>query len=395
MRVLVCAFSRPFPQSDGPWPLWTPPFLEGLKACGCEALEPKTVDLIEPFLRRADADWIRRHRPALTERLLDEVKRLHRQTPLDLIFTYFWEFQVDPEGMRAITDLGIPTVNFFCDNVREFSSVEPLTRSFTLNWVPEVGALPFYRRVGAPHVHLPMAASPSHFPYEERPEKRRVVFIGSADVVRRHLLDQVRDRLPLRVGGTGWAPAPREEARPSVATERSLAVRVGTLAHRAGRLLRRNPRATWNHFEQRRAERRLAGRFSDLLLETRAPSAMLEAFWDSAVTLGINRFPTPEASLAAPRVYARLRDLEAPMAGAAYLTERTEDLPHLFEEGREVLAYRTAEELVAQAERMLDDPELRRRLRGAGRRRALAEHTWETRFRALFRHLGLKPPRAP
>lgn len=77
------------------------------------------------------------------------------------------------------------------------------------------------------------------------------------------------------------------------------------------------------------------------------------------------------------------------MAGAAYLTEWTEDLPHLFEVGEEVLAYRTADELVAQAERMLGDAELRRRLRQNGRRRALADHTWEKRFRDLFRHFGL------
>ncbi|MCC7518165.1 MAG: glycosyltransferase [Verrucomicrobiae bacterium] len=395
MRVLLCSFSRPFPQSDGPWPLWTPPFREGLEACGCEVVEPKTVDLIEPFLRRADTDWILRNRSALAGRLLDEVRRLHREKPLDLIFTYFWEFQVDAAGMRAITDLGIPTVNFFCDNVREFSSVEPLVRSFTLNWVPEVGALPLYRRAGAPHVHLPMSASPSRFPFEERPEKRRVVFIGSADVVRRHLLDQVRDRLPLRVGGEGWAPAATGEGAPSGAPRRSFADLAGTLASHAARVLRHGPRAEWNHFEQKRVELRLAGRFADLALDTRKSSAMLEAFWDSAVTLGINRFPTPEAPLERPRCYSRLRDLEAPMAGAAYLTERTEDLPHLFEEGKEVLAYRTADELVAQAERMLEDPALRRRLRREGRRRALAEHTWERRFRDLFRHLGLKPPRVP
>lgn len=83
------------------------------------------------------------------------------------------------------------------------------------------------------------------------------------------------------------------------------------------------------------------------------------------------------------------------MAGAAYLTEWTEDLPGLFEEGSEVLSYRTADELVAQAERMLGDPVLRRALRANARRRALADHTWERRFRDLFRHLGLAPPRKP
>lgn len=393
MRVLLCSYSRPFAQADGPWPLWTPPFREGLEACGCEVVEPKTVDLIEPFLRRGDASWLRENRPRLAETLLREVKALHREKPLAMVFGYFWEFQVDPAGIRAIADLGIPTVNFFCDNVRDFESVAPLVKAFTLNWVPEVGALPLYREEGAPHVFLPMAAPPSRFPFAERVEKPRVLFIGSADVVRRHLLDQVRDRLPLRVGGAGWVPGPASSPGTGTAPARRSWATV--LASHAARLRRHGLLGEWNHFAQARADARMAGRFADLAIDTRAPGAMLEAFWDSAVTLGINRFPTPTAPLSRPRTYSRMRDLEAPMAGASYLTEWTEDLPHLFEEGREVLSYRTADELVAQAERMLGDPALRRGLRANGRRRALADHTWEKRFRSLFLHLGLKPPVGP
>ncbi len=393
MRVLLCSFCRPFTQSDGPWPLWTPPFREGLEACGCEVIEPRTVDLIEPFLRRGDEAWLRRNRPLLAEKLLAEVKALHRERPLAMVFGYFWGFQVDPLGIRAIADLGIPTVNFFCDNVRDFESVAPLVRSFTLNWVPEVGALSLYREAGAPHIHLPMAAPATRFPFEERPEQRRVVFIGSADVVRRHLLDQVRDRLPLRVGGEGWAPCMATVgAAPDPAPRRGWAP---VLSSHAARWRRHGLQGEWNHFAQGRANARLAGQFADLAINTRAPGAMLEAFWENAVTLGINRYPTAATSLARPRTYSRMRDIEAPMAGAAYLTEWTEDLSHLFEDGEEVLAYRTTDELAAQAERMLGDAGLRRRLRRNGRRRALADHTWEKRFRDLFRHLGLKPPCGP
>ena len=387
MRVLLCSYSRPSVQGDGPWPLWTPPFREGLEACGCEVIEPRTVDLIEPFLRRGDEAWLRRNRPLLAEKLLAEVKVLHRERPLAMVFGYFWEFQVDPAGIRAITDLGIPTVNFFCDNVRDFESVEPLVRSFTLNWVPEAGALSLYRKAGAPHVHLPMAAPASRFSFEERTEQRRVVFIGSADVVRRHLLEQVRDRLPLRVGGEGWAPRTDVVGAAPISIPRR-GWGSGLSSH-AARLRRHGLRGEWNHFAQARADARFAGRFAELAMDTRASRAMSETFWESAVTLGINRYPTPAASLARPRTYSRMRDIEAPMAGAAYLTEWTEDLPHLFEVGEEVLAYRTADELVAQAERMLGDAGLRRRLRQNGRRRALTDHTWEKRFRDLFRHLGL------
>src|SRR5690349_1234936 len=102
LRVLLCSYTRPFVQEKGPYLIWTGQMREGFESLGWEVIEPQTVDLIEPFLHQDDEEWLSQNVKPLTNKLYDEVKALHQRKPLDLIFGYFWGFQVDPEGMREI-----------------------------------------------------------------------------------------------------------------------------------------------------------------------------------------------------------------------------------------------------------------------------------------------------
>jgi spore maturation protein CgeB len=104
-------------------------------------------------------------------------------------------------------------------------------------------------------------------------------------------------------------------------------------------------------------------------------SEYIEVTQQSVVTLGINRYPSFRHSLSAPDTYSRLRDLEAPMLGACYLTEWTEGLDKLYEPGREIETYSNAEEMAYKIEMLKADRERRLALRRNGQRRALAEHS--------------------
>ena len=85
----------------------------------------------------------------------------------------------------------------------------------------------------------------------------------------------------------------------------------------------------------------------------------------------------------------RLRDFEAPMSGAFYLTEHFEELYEFFEPDREIVTFRCADELADKADYYLRHRRKREMIRHAGRRRALAEHTWHARFKMVFRTIGL------
>ncbi len=50
---------------------------------------------------------------------------------------------------------------------------------------------------------------------------------------------------------------------------------------------------------------------------------------ESMITLGINRYPSFHFPISKPDSYSRLRDIEAPMLGACYLTEWTEGIEEL------------------------------------------------------------------
>lgn len=95
---------------------------------------------------------------------------------------------------------------------------------------------------------------------------------------------------------------------------------------------------------------------------------------EAPVVLGVSRVPSPARPLQNPLKYSRLRDIEAPMLGACYLTEWTQGLDKLYDLGVEVESYRSAEELVEKLRMLSSCPKLRFELRRLGQRRALQDH---------------------
>ncbi|MDY0305561.1 MAG: glycosyltransferase [Desulfovibrionaceae bacterium] len=79
------------------------------------------------------------------------------------------------------------------------------------------------------------------------------------------------------------------------------------------------------------------------------------------------------------------RVFDVPASGAFLLTDRRRQMERLFEPNREMAMYDRPEDVSDQIRRWLDDPAGRARLAEAGRRRVLAEHTYDHRLAALLR----------
>ena len=84
------------------------------------------------------------------------------------------------------------------------------------------------------------------------------------------------------------------------------------------------------------------------------------------------------------------RDFECPGVGACYLTSYNWELPLHYELGKEILCYRNVEELIEIYAYYHKRPEECLKIAQAAWRRSVAEHTWELRFRRIFRHVGFK-----
>lgn len=83
------------------------------------------------------------------------------------------------------------------------------------------------------------------------------------------------------------------------------------------------------------------------------------------------------------------RCFEIPATGRAMLAERTPELGSLFEEGAEACFFSSREELLRTARWLIDNPDERRRIAEAGRRRVWADgHDVSSRARQFIAQLG-------
>lgn len=403
LNVFLCSLQSPYEWDIPSYGFWRENFKPALEALGCTVLEPEGLDLAEPLARAHDPEWHARDKLHFGERLFAAVKAAHARTGLDLLFGYFYADHLNPDVLSAVRDLGIPVVNFFCDNLRQFESVRPLARAVTLNWVPEQKAIPLYRELGAPAIHLPMGVNPSYYAMPDGEEIPQISFIGYADHLRMKLLEPALDAgLPLRIYGRGWTldwqdatgrgdsgRIGRRRFAPRLRGWRRVKVSIG---QHFGRLTESGLAGEWRHFAAPRLIAKLRPRFEGHASASLPHREYLRILGRSAVTLGINRCPHPSFPFDRPIAYSRLRDLEAPLVGACYLTEYCDDVAHLYEVGTEIVCYRDSEDLIAMATALLEDRAWRERLRRAGRAAVLARHTWAHRFQVLFSELGLDAP---
>jgi len=104
--------------------------------------------------------------------------------------------------------------------------------------------------------------------------------------------------------------------------------------------------------------------------------AMFQILRRSQITL--NRHIDVSANFA-----NNMRLFEATGMGACLVTDAKDNLAELFEPGKEVVTYTSAEECVAAVRHLAEHPAERQRIAAAGQTRCLADHTYERRMTEL------------
>jgi spore maturation protein CgeB len=333
-----------------------------------------------------DPTWQRAGKPKTNERLLAAFRTARAQGPVDLFYGYLYSSVVYPETIDAIRQSGVPTVNFSCNNVHQFDLVRDIAPRFDLCVVPELAAIDDFKAVGARPVRIQLAANPRVYRPYPTPRTYDVAFVGQRYADRADFLDYLRrNGVSVRAWGAGWQTHKRFD-----------------VAHaRAALALLEDERLDG---VRRIVRRRLEQRESSVLAPEAAPpqvdtsafggprllqTDLVRNFSESRISLG---FATAGNShLSGKRLtHLRLREFEAPMSGALYLTEDQPELAEYFEPGAEVLTYANREDLLEKARYYLAHQEQSERIRRAGLDRARRDHTWQHRFADLFRILGLK-----
>ena len=354
--------------------IWEINLRETLEHMGLEVVLP-SFDMDELYresasaMRSGDAALLAGARARNSERLLDDVRKAHRERPLDLVFTYFSTRHVLGEAIDEIRALGVPTVNFYCNSVHQFHLVEEIAPHFDYCMFPEREAIESYRAVGANPVHVQMAANPRFYKPYPLPREFEVTFVGQRYLERPEYVHHLHaNGVDVRVWGPGWQ---KRKKRP--------AGLVGRGRRLAGRLMRRVPGAAEPEELYALPGSRCGPPLSD--------EQLVKMYSRSAISLGFSE--VQHAQTGEITRHIRLRDFEAPMSGALYFTGYQDELVEYYRIDEEIICYETKEELLDKVRYYLSHRSEGERVREAGLRRARRDHTWENRFRSLFRAVGL------
>src|SRR5262249_32064133 len=136
----------------------------------------------------------------------------------------------------------------------------------------------------------------------------------------------------------------------------------------------------------RRDWNQLRSRYPEALHAPVSDEEYVALFSTSTISLGFLILGDTQRT-AWPLRQVRLREFEAPMSGAFYLTEWLDELEHHYVVGREIECFRSRDELVDKARYYVAHDAERERIRRAGLERARRDHTWRRRFDDLFAEL--------
>jgi hypothetical protein len=389
--------------------LWSNNFYPALRQLGCEIVESQTDLLPASRFMHIAAGFTaeeRDTRDRVTERIISEIKDAHANGGIDLVLTYFYNAHFNPQGFSELRDLGIPTVNFYCNSIHQFPLVAEIARAVDFSWHAERDAKSSYVKVGANPVWVQMGADPTKYhPHDWMVRYNRGCFIGTRYADRDRLLAElIRRHIPVDIYGTGWGGIEQTALRRiSIETTRAAATKhLGRQSYRPGTagaylraaceclqrdgVVRGIGRLLWRYNYARTTRRLLP-----LLAQNAKGRAdnISETFARYDVVLNFSNVwaDTTPGSALIPHV--RLRDFEGPMCRTCYITGHSDEIEEFYEVGREIETYRSPAELADKTRFYLAQPDAADTLRNAGYLRAIRDHTWRRRFEQLFRLIGL------
>jgi spore maturation protein CgeB len=282
---------------------------------------------------------VRTYDPAIVSRndgcLVSQVTEAHRTNPLDLLMGQMWANYLSSGALAAVRDLNIPVVNVSMDD------------RLPENWRSEAGV-----RLGA----IGLAAISD------------MVLTTSSEACVWYGLEGGRAlSWPLASDASVFAPAP--------GTARDIDV-----------LFIGNKYGIRAKLVQGLAARGVAVACYGVGWPNGPSTAEQSAalFKRAKIVLGIGTVGHCDDVFT-----LKLRDFDAPMSGALYVTHRNPDLAKLYREGVEIECYSTIAECAQKIHHYLSHPAELSRIADAGQATALARDTWYDRLETTFSQLHL------
>ncbi|MDH4152471.1 MAG: glycosyltransferase [Nitrospira sp.] len=334
----------------------------------------------------------RAQRNELNRRLVELARGLKAAGKLDLIFCIAYDDFLLVETAKQLRELRAPMVNYHVDMAFQWYRVIRTAPFFDVLAVAQMTNAE-YLKPYAQHIHwMPMAANP-HFYFRNSGGntcfQHNLSFVGTFNPFRRALLAEcVRNDLKPVVYGRGWA------------TETPSPFTFSWDAYKVYHDLRHYALPRWKVEGVESllgpVRRKYSRQFSFEMLEgadLKGPcegSALPSIYAESQVNLGFSDTGWHSATEVrdSKNLQCRLRDFEVPMAGGLYLVQEAPDHSQYYKPGEEIVVWSEPGDFIDKALFYSQNERAAERIRAAGQRRVLGEHTWQHRFDRLFAHLG-------
>ncbi len=387
MRIFYASGESPFAGISSQ--LWRNNLYMTLVKMGHEVFEFTYEHMNETFMHldasRPDSKtFIQSNRPRLSRELLKQISKLHKEKPIDLFFSYFYDSCIDPAALEEIKKMGILTINWYCNGSYQLHLVKEISPYYDFCLVPEKFRLKDYKAMGANPIYCQEAANPEVYHPYDVDQEFDAAFIGQAYGDRPANIKFLRNQgIDIRVWGSGWNQL---SSSPACTIKRNLK-RTAHIAKRLTQILRgrdsiENLKKTFKQWKE------LPSFSSTTLGPPLSDEEMVKMYSRAKINIGFSS--CGETHKDEERILQiRLRDFEVPMSGGFYMVEYMEELEEFFEIGKEMVCYKDMTDLANKIKYYLKNPEEREAIRIAGHQRCLKDHTWQKRFEMAFREMGI------
>jgi len=330
----------------------------------------------------------RARRDELNHRLVMLARTLKASGRLDFIFCVVYDDFLLIDTAKKLQELCTPMVNYHVDMAFQWYRVIRTAPYFDVLAVAQLTNAEHLKSYNANIEWMPMAANPKFYFRRVVPTSRyeyAVSFVGSFNPFRRAFLAEcVTKGVQPVVFGRGWT------------SESPSPYRFTWDAYKVVHDLRYYARARWKAEGSESLlgplRRKYARRFPFQELQgadfrgSCDEASLPEIFNQSQVNLGFSDTGWhSEIQVRQSRnLQCRLRDFEVPMAGGFYLTQEAPDHSQYYKLGEEIVTWSEPGDFLEKVVFYSRNERAAARIREAGQKRVLGEHTWSHRFDRLF-----------
>ena len=309
-----------------------------------------------------------------------------RNNKYDLFITPYGNKELYLETLKLIKSSGLPTLLICFDNLSQPFIHKNICKHYDLVWLTSRDTEHMFLKWGAKTLFIPYAANPFYFSIKSSLETRELVFIGTPHGNRANIINSLTDnKINVHLFANIKKSNPSYQKPPLVnyivpminymRFDIGRRIIAGAIKQRIEKTGRLNVNSSFLHIK---------GEGSTSFME------MNKIYSDYALSLSSTTWRNTD-TLRNPVNVVDLKCYEIPMCGGLLFSRYSDELASYFEEDKEIIYYRTNEEMIEKAIFYLkpENDNLRITLKKNARKKAENEHTWFIRFKKVFDYLGL------